>query len=189
MSNPYAPPQGPREGGTAGDGRDRGDSPSAPAGGEGRDRPGRARRGQGGSSPGPGPQRPPDAVTQELNRRIGHFAMFMVATLLTMVLPLPWKVGAVVLGIGAVVAGARALATAWRGKVRGAVPALLGAGVAFAGLLVVSQLLLLALWPLEVERQECLRRALTVSAQEACEQQFTESVTERFDRATGDLSG
>lgn len=181
MSNPYAPPGSrPRA-----DGRRKGppgDTPTAPPT-TGRpapeDRPpGPPTTGR----PAPGtPPRPADPETlAAVGRHVRLFALLMGATLVTSALPLPWQASAVVFAVGSLVAGARALRTVWLAGLRGALPLALGVGLGFGAVMTASLVAMLALWPVQAERQECLRSALTISAQEACEERFEQELTDRL---------
>lgn len=177
MSNPYAPPgsrpraDGGREGGAPGD------TPGGPPP-------------AGGPTP-EGPRRPPSAPRTEprpadpetlatVGRHVRLFALLMGATLITSALPLPWQASALVFALGSLVAGARALRTVWLAGLRGALPLALGVGLGFAAVMTLSLVAMLTLWPVQAERQACLRSALTISAQEACEERFEQELTDRL---------
>jgi hypothetical protein len=115
------------------------------------------------------------------SRRILHFGVLLLAAVITSTLPLPWQAASLVFVGGALVVGVRALALAWRGGVRGAVLPMLGLGLASAGLVAVTVLSLLAVWPQQLERQECLAGAVTIAATERCEAQFRRALEERLE--------
>lgn len=108
------------------------------------------------------------------------FILLLLATLVMSATALPWQASALVFAVGALVTGVRALRSAVRSGLRGIVLPV-GVGLGVTAVMTLSLLTLVALWPLQAERQDCLRRALTVSAQEACEQQFSETLEERLD--------
>jgi hypothetical protein len=115
------------------------------------------------------------------SRRILHFGVLLLAAVLTSTLPLPWQVASLLFVAAALVVGIRALVRAWRGGVRGAVLPMLGLGLASAGLVAVTVLSLLAVWPQQLQRQECLADAVTIAATERCEAQFRRSLEERLE--------
>lgn len=127
----------------------------------------------------PTPQRtprPPREVDPELaqlgRRRLLHFASLLLLGLLSSNLPLPWQIIATIAFLAALVTGIRALITLWKAHVRGAALPMIVMGLVISGILLASSATLLALWPLQMERQDCLHRAITVSAQEQCETHF-----------------
>lgn len=149
----------------------------------------------------PTPQRtprPPREVDPELaqlgRRRLLHFASLMLLGLLSSNLPLPWQIIATVSFLAAIIAGVRALIALWKAHVRGAVLPMLVMGLSMSGILLASSVTLLALWPVQMERQDCLHRAITVAAQEQCETAFeddlkkmlqTDQISNPFGRVMG----
>jgi hypothetical protein len=109
-----------------------------------------------------------------------HFGVMLLAAVMTSSLPLPWQVGSFLFLVAAMVVGVRALVSVWRVGLRGALVPLLALGLVFTGLLSLSMLSLLALWPVQMERQNCLRDALTIAAEERCEVTFRTTVEERL---------
>jgi len=174
VSNPYAPPSGGRDGA-------RGPDPHPP---------GAARRaaephGPPEPRPAPEPTNPPDPEAQQAaTRQVLHFALLLLATLLTSSLPLPWQVAGLVLAIAAIVVGVRAMISIIRLKLRTALAPALGIGLGVAVTMVFSLAVTLAVWPLQVERQECLAGALTIAAHDACEAAFQDALTERLQGST-----
>ena len=139
--------------------------------------------------PAPAPPNPPDPEdVRRASRRVMDFGLLMLATLVTAAMPLPWQAAGLAFAVATVVVGIRALQAAWRAGLRTLVP-LLGVGLAFAMLMSVALGAMLALWPLQVERQDCLRDALTISARETCEADFQESLQERLEQATRPSDG
>ena len=108
----------------------------------------------------------------------------MLASLVTASLPFPWQVGALLFAVVALVIGIRALIAVWRAGVRGALVPVLAAGLFFAAMLSVSLTMMLALWPIQVENQQCLRDAVTISARDACAEQLQDALDERIRQAT-----
>ncbi len=111
----------------------------------------------------------------------GWFAVFAVAALLAVRLPLPWLASAVVLSVIAVVEGirtARALVRERRG--RGLLVWCI-CGIVAISLVGLAAVATLALYPITYQRQQCLQGANTEVAKAACESEF--------DRRLGDLQG
>lgn len=111
-----------------------------------------------------------------------HFGLAMLAALVTATLPLPWQAAGLAFAILAIVLGLRALRTVWASGMRGTLVPVLAVGLVFTTLMTVSLGTMLALWPLQLERQDCLRDALTITATEACETQFQQGLTERLEQ-------
>lgn len=175
MTNPYAPPPADRGRPPDEAGHDRGpDLPPERYGGPPPAAPGRPQQPQ-------PPQRPEDPAAYEaLRKRLGLFLLLLVASLLVLSLPLPFQVASVVFSAWAVVVGARAVVAAWRGGIRRAAVPLAAGLVGIAMWMTLSAGLQLALWPVLLERQDCLREALTTSAREACEDDYQQAVEERL---------
>lgn len=106
-----------------------------------------------------------------------HFGLAMLACLVTSTLPLPWQAGGLAFALLALVMGVRALRSVRASGVRGVLVPALSIGLAFAAVLALSMVTSLAMWPLQMDRQDCLRDALTISAQQTCEEQFREATT------------
>ena len=113
-----------------------------------------------------------------------HFGLLMLGSLVMASLPFPWQAAALVFAIAALVIGVRALIAVWRAGLRGALVPVLAIGLFFAAMLSASLTMMLALWPIQVENQQCLRDALTISAREACAEQMQDSLDEVIQRAT-----
>lgn len=168
MGNPYAPP--PRD-------RPPTDTPpptsAPPPTAPSRDRPPVGRRGL---PPEPPPEPTPDEVRAAVRpvRVVGLLSM--VAFAASAFLPLPWQLAGLVLAVVAMVLGVRALRLIWSTGLRRALAAPLVIAMAFSGLVLVSSSSVLATWPIQMRHQECLERALTVSARDACEAEYREAV-------------
>ena len=184
MDNPYAPP--PR-----GSDADRGIRPGAPGGSGGPAGPGRP---GGPGDPGGGPGRPgfgrggprpkPDPETlAELQRQVMHASVALLGAWLAGSLPVPWYLLSPVLALAAVGLAVRVVRNAWRRGVRGAVVAVAAVMAGSALLLVLVSVSRLVVWSDQQELQDCLRDALTISAREQCEREFTESLDERLREA------
>lgn len=206
MTNPYAPPGQGSRADDARAGEPRGAVPETGPRDEARDAPRSPRprpaqdsptrqpqdRPGPGTGPGPGPVHPagpnqqprrvdPDAVARAslLTR---HFALLMLAGLLTLGMPLPWSVAALAFTVAALVVGTRALLAARRAGVRGGLVVSLSLGLAVSALVTLSFTSVFALWPVQLERQACVDRALTISATRVCEREFEQAVTERLEQ-------
>lgn len=108
------------------------------------------------------------------------FGALSLVALVATGFPLPWQVVGTVASFAAVVAGARALRALWRTGLRGPLLAIVAMGTAVTALVLASSLSVIATWPIQVARQECLERALTVSARDACEEEYRRSLDERL---------
>ncbi|MCB2176265.1 MAG: hypothetical protein KQH57_10695 [Actinomycetales bacterium] len=105
---------------------------------------------------------------------------FGVATLVTLMLPLPWQLGAGGFAVATVVAGVRAVAAATRARRGSTVIASAVGTTMIAGLVTLWFAAAAALWPIPLELQRCQSQALTISAQHACEAQYQQAVTDRL---------
>lgn len=112
---------------------------------------------------------------------VGLFALLLVAALLTLSLPLPWQAASLAFTAAAVVVGVRVLLAARRSRRGGLLVPLAAAGTAMSLLLSLSVVSALAFYDIALDRQTCLQRALTTSANQACEQQFRDAVQSRVD--------
>lgn len=128
---------------------------------------------------------PDPELARAAQRLVLHFVLLVLASLVTATLPLPLQVAALVFAVAAVVVGLRALRLVWRPGLRAQLAPLLLFGLAFAGLLTVSLSVMLALWPVQMERQTCMSRALTLGAQEACQARYEESLVLRLEELMG----
>ena len=189
MSNPYAPPSSGERPAPAGSPPERSDAaPGTTSGPDAGPGPWPAESDYPGGPGGPGgkvPPRPPDPVAvREASRRVLHFGLLMLTSLVTASLPFPWQAAALVFAVAALVIGVRALVAVWRAGLRGALVPVLAIGLFFAAMLSASLTMMLALWPIQVENQQCLRDALTISAREACAEELQDSLDEVIQRAT-----
>ncbi len=109
---------------------------------------------------------------------MGVVGLLILASLLTLGLPLPWRAASTGFLLAAVVESVRAWRTA---RPAGAGPALapmLGLAAALVTLTGLTLVALFATWPLEQARQDCLDSAITSSAKVACEQAFQDDLQE-----------
>jgi len=168
VTNPYAPPQRGRDGAPRPVDRPEDAHRHEPA--RHPDRP-----------PTPDPPPPDPVALRAATRQVLHFALLLLAALATSSLLLPWQVIALVLTLAALVVGVRAMVTVIRLRVRGTLAPALGVGLGLAALLALSLTTALALWPLQMQLQECQRDALTISATQACQTQFDDALRDRLD--------
>ncbi|MCV2395464.1 hypothetical protein OEB99_14195 [Actinotalea sp. M2MS4P-6] len=131
----------------------------------------------------------PDEHVVVASRRIQHFAVLALAGLVTVQLPLPWAFAAPAFSIVAVVVGVRAVAAARKARMRGLVMVAVSTGIGLAAVIVMSFASVVALWPLQLELQECERGALTISAEHQCRADFQQGVEERLTELLGSPSG
>jgi hypothetical protein len=183
VGNPYAPPSGDRRGDVLPPSGEKGelDPRTEPTGRSVPPPPWGSPQPAAPQSMPPKRPEPDPAAARATSRRILHFGVLLLAAVLTSTLPLPWQAASLVFVLTALVVGIRALVLAWRGGVRGAVLPMLGLGLASAGLVAVTVLSLLVIWPQQLERQNCLAGAVTIAATERCEAQFRRSLEERLD--------
>jgi hypothetical protein len=83
--------------------------------------------------------------------------------------------------LAAVVLGIRALVSVVSAGLQRSLLPVVTIGLAMALLYLVGSLSLIATWPIQQERQDCLARALTVSARDACHADYREAI-ERLSR-------
>jgi hypothetical protein len=117
-------------------------------------------------------------VLARVGRLVRHFSVWLVATVVVSLLPLPWRVAMLVFLGGAAWAGVRALVAVGSARIRGGLLPMLTAGLVLTGILLLGALGSLATWPLETARQDCLRGALTRTATAACERDYREGLQE-----------
>ncbi len=177
MSNPYAPPDPasrPDRGRPDHAGAD--DRTNGDRGSPGREQPGPG-RGH------PRPERPQPSPEQlaATSRSVLRFGLLMLVAVLVMQMDLPWQMASLGFAVAALVVGVRALVRVIRHRQRGGIVVLLVFGLSLSGMLAVTSLSSLALWNEQMQRQECLRSALTVTAHERCEREFQQALEERFD--------
>lgn len=108
-------------------------------------------------------------------RILAALSVCLLLSWLLLLMPLPWSLGAGLLGIVVAVLLVRACTALWRSGQRGAAlfSALLGLG-AVVVLLGSTAISILLYGPMH-ELQECRRSALTQTAQERCQAEVSES--------------
>ena len=139
------------------------------------------------SAPPGGPRRPPglppsaapggDRGAAVATARLAlRFGLLVVAGLVAMSLPLPWRVGGLVFVVLGLVAGIMALRSAARASAGAGAVVVLSLGLVATALVLGVQLLLLAVWPLTADLERCQASALTERAERACQADFQRSV-------------
>jgi len=106
-------------------------------------------------------------------RPVRLFALCLLASVVASSLPLPWRLGAIVFLVVAVVYGVRAL-LALAGSARPAQVALVSCLLALGAVLLLAQVAQVIAYPALWERQQCLDAAITESGREACEDDLTD---------------
>lgn len=105
------------------------------------------------------------------------FGGLMLLTLLAGGLPLPWRVAGPLLGVATVVYGVLVVGRVRRLQWRGLLAPMLVVGLALTGVTTLASTLQLTTnWDVEVQRQQCLERSVTIAAQERCEREYRESI-------------
>jgi hypothetical protein len=124
------------------------------------------------------PERPPidPDEARRGTRAVMNFGLFMLAALVTTTLALPWRMVSVAIAIGTLVVGIRAFRRIWRAGMRGTLVAALAAGMAMTIALAVTTLAVIPVWHIEMDRKDCLDRALTVSATSECESTYSTQI-------------
>jgi hypothetical protein len=162
---PVAPAPGPEvPAGPAPSGRDSsGQAPAGPAPWLQRD----ARPGQPGGPGEPAPPIDPDTL-RATTRQVLHFGLLMLVTLVSSSLAFPWRVASLVFAVVTIVFGVRALRAVWRARLGGALLPAVAIGLGLTMTMSLSMLGGLAMWDVELDHQQCLDGAITVSAQQEC---------------------
>ncbi len=121
---------------------------------------------------------PPDApaVPRTAVSSIRLFALCLVASVVSSPLPLPWSVGSTVFLVVGVVAGARALVTLVRSGGRPGLVAVVSGLLALSGLLLLSEVAGLVLWPITWDYEQCRSAAITESGLEQCENDLDDRI-------------
>lgn len=108
------------------------------------------------------------------SRRVLQFGGLLLLTLLVQALDLPWRMLSVLTGTAAAVFGIIALVSAWKAGLRGlTIPAVV-VGTVMSIMMAFSTLLLIFIWQIEIDHQDCVHGAITVSARDTCDQTYKE---------------
>jgi hypothetical protein len=119
------------------------------------------------------------------SRRVVYLGLLMFGTLACSALPLPWQMGGLAFAGAAIVVGVMALRSLRRAHVRGILPAVVVLALVFSGLSVLSYGATAIFWTVSMQRQDCLRDAITVSAQAQCETDYRNALQAKLDQLTG----
>ena len=111
------------------------------------------------------------------------FGVALLVAMLAMRWPIPWQLVAPVAGLLAVYLGVRALITYRKVGMTTFASVFLMLGVAIATMLALSSMTLLTMWNEQVAHQECMDRALTVQAEQACTDAYDQALQERLNPA------
>ncbi|XNZ00462.1 hypothetical protein ACL90Y_00095 [Micrococcus luteus] len=121
-----------------------------------------------------------DAEDLALRKEVGRLLLWecglLLCTIVAIDLMLPWKMLAAVFAVGVVAVGLVAWRKAGRLKKPGFLRFMLGAGLALGTFIAVSSLTPLLFWDASAAYDECLRQALTLKTEAACEAEFTKAV-------------
>lgn len=110
---------------------------------------------------------------------VGRFALFMFAGLLCLQLPVPWQAAGIAFtGIGLVL-GVRALRRVLAAGMRGSLVVALSLGLGMGTLMLLLQLAMVAVWPATMELQECRAKALTLKAEQECQDAYEQWFSDR----------
>jgi hypothetical protein len=121
------------------------------------------------------PPQPP--LAERLSARTRLFGALLVAAVLTVFLPLPWRLAGLGFTIGTIVVGLGLLVTLAQvrrqgGRGRGFVGVTVGLGL--AAVLFAQLGLEAAFYPAVRDHQDCLALAPTLQAQERCAKEFSD---------------
>ncbi|NKX53183.1 hypothetical protein [Arthrobacter mobilis] len=94
--------------------------------------------------------------------------LLVLATLLAYPLPLPWKVVAPVLGIATAVVAIIGLRRAVRARATGTLRTVFILGLVVSLFFILTSLAQVVFWPLTADYEQCIRSALTQTAQDRC---------------------
>ncbi|RHA44393.1 hypothetical protein [Cellulomonas rhizosphaerae] len=120
---------------------------------------------------------PTDPEGAERARKLArNFGIFLLAGVVLSTIRAPWQAVALPFVVVAIVYAIRALVAAARAHVRGALVPMLAGGIAIAAFWAFVTITMLALWPLQSDREECLAGALTVTATAECNQTFEDGL-------------
>ncbi len=122
--------------------------------------------GAGTGRPSPGAESAPEEGSRALPM---WFLVSLVAAVATSSLDLPFKVLGLGFSVLALVLGIATLVRAVRRRLGGLVRVTAAVGVGLAGFLALSTAVLIALWPVTANYEDCIDTALTLEAERACQ--------------------
>lgn len=140
------------------------------------------------------PATPPNLTPEQkkaflqLRQAILWFTAAIAGAFALALAPLPWPVVGVALALGAVGLGISGIRRARRLPGGGPVATSFGIGLAFAGLMLAYSALLAVQWPAQWNLQQCLAKALTEQASDACVadyQRESQSIAQRLIGGSG----
>lgn len=133
-------------------------------------------------APPPEPDTPPDPKALALaGRLVRHFGVWLVAGVLVSLLPQPWRLATLVFLAGALVTGVRALRAVSKARVRGSLAPMLVIGLVMTAILAAGTVSSLVTWSIDADRRDCLRGAITRSAQAVCERDYQDALRDLTD--------
>lgn len=126
----------------------------------------------------------PTPETAAANKKLLHFAMLMLATIVTGMFALPFQLVTIGFATWAVVVGIQALRASWAAKVRGATIVFNIIAVGLTAVLGLSSASVLGRWDIEMDRQECRNQAITHTAQQECAAIYDAAMSEYLKNLT-----
>lgn len=138
--------------------------------------------------PSPQPPRPPDPETARgVSRLVLRFCLLMLGGLVALQLPVPWQAVGIPVTVLGLVVGVQALRRVSAARLRPGMTVSVAVGLLLGALMLLLHVAMLAVWPAAFELQECRQRALTISAERECRQDYERWLRERsqfsgFDR-------
>src|SRR5699024_8541448 len=146
---------------------------------------GRPEKSAGGGDPQRPPIEPPNMEQlKELGRSLSWFAAAMLLTFLVSQLPLPYGAATPVFGIATIVLGVRAIVRSRRISTRNLLTPMALMGIALAFMLTLAGASRIVLWPIEMEKQECMELAITDTARSGCMHEYNKGLQDRLDSLT-----
>lgn len=125
-----------------------------------------------------GKDTPDNPATLRASRKVLWFGGLLLLTLFVQTLDLPWRLLTVLTGGAAAVFGVIALVAAWKARMRGlTIPAVV-IGIVMSSVMALSTLLLLFIWQIEIDHQDCVNGAITVSARDTCDTTYQQDFEE-----------
>jgi hypothetical protein len=125
------------------------------------------------------PEPPPDLSPEQVRSVTGStmlFGLLMMATLLAGSLPIPWQLLAPVAGLATLAYGVRTLVKVRKLRWPGMLSPMLIGGLMLTLLTTMGSTAQLTMfWDEQVAYQECRERAITIAAQERCDQEWDEA--------------
>jgi hypothetical protein len=108
------------------------------------------------------------------------FLLALLAAILTERLPLPWQLATVAVSLVAALLGLRAVYAAIKARMPRGLVVLAGVGVGISFTVALSMVTVALFWPLPLEQQRCMERAITITAQNQCTEQYRQGIADRL---------